>query len=136
METHVKVLGVLHIVLGALGVLLAVVLLLAFGSAIGIVGTTADGEEAALAIPLIGTAGSALVIFILALSIPGIVVGVGLLKFRPWARIVGIVLSALSLINIPIGTVAGIYGLWVLLTKETERLFAAPASLAPRGTTL
>jgi hypothetical protein len=33
------------------------------------------------------------------------------------------VLSAINLINIPIGTVVGIYGLWVLLTKETERLF-------------
>jgi hypothetical protein len=132
METHVKVLGVLHIVLGALGVLFALMLVLAFGSAIGIVGTTADGEEAALAIPIIGTAGTALVLFVLALSIPGVIVGIGLLKFRPWARIVGIVLSALNLINIPIGTVVGIYGLWVLLTKETERLFSAAPPHVPQ----
>jgi hypothetical protein len=137
METHVKVLGVLHIVLGALWVLLALMLTLAFGSAVGIVGAAADGEEAAIAIPIIGVTGFSLVIFILALAIPGIVVGVGLLKFRPWARIVGIVLSAINLINIPIGTVVGIYGLWVLLTKETERLFgAAPPSQDLRGTTL
>jgi len=31
-----------------------------------------------------------------------------------------IVLSALNLINIPIWTLLGIYGLWVLLSKETE----------------
>ena len=34
-----------------------------------------------------------------------------------------IVLSAINLINIPFGTVLGIYGLWVLLTRETELLF-------------
>ena len=35
----------------------------------------------------------------------------------------GIVLSVLNVIVFPIGTVAGIYGLWVLLSKETEPLF-------------
>ena len=32
-------------------------------------------------------------------------------------------LCALNLINFPAGTMLGIYGLWVLLSKETERLF-------------
>ena len=32
-------------------------------------------------------------------------------------------LSAISLINIPLGTILGAYGLWVLLNKDTERLF-------------
>ena len=36
-----------------------------------------------------------------------------------------IVLSALHLINIPFGTVLAVYGLWVLLSKETESLFSA-----------
>jgi hypothetical protein len=56
-------------------------------------------------------------------SIPGLVAGWGLLKFRPWARILGIVVSILGLLVIPIGTIIGIYGLWVLLNKDTERLF-------------
>ena len=34
-------------------------------------------------------------------------------------------LSALNLINIPLGTVLGAYGLWVLLNSETERLFTS-----------
>jgi hypothetical protein len=55
------------------------------------------------------------------------------LYFKSWARIVGIVLSAVSLINIPIGTAVGAYGLWVLLNKETERLFdtAPPTAVTP-----
>ena len=33
------------------------------------------------------------------------------------------VVSILSLMMIPFGTVVGAYGLWVLFSKDTERLF-------------
>jgi hypothetical protein len=58
------------------------------------------------------------------------VLGWGLLKFKPWARILGIVLCAINLINIPFGTILGAYGLWVLLNKDTERIFSSPAQAA------
>ena len=67
---------------------------------------------------------SALVTFTLALSLPGLIVGIGLFRFRPWARILGIVLSILDLIWVPFGTIVGAYGLFVLFSKDTERLFA------------
>ena len=124
MTTHVKVLGVLYIAFSALGVMSALFLGLAVGTAGGIVGQAASPEDAAVALPIIGLAGSALVIFLLALSLPGLITGIGLLKFQPWARIVGIVLAAINLINIPFGTILGIYALWVLLNKETETLFS------------
>ena len=50
--------------------------------------------------------------------------GIGLLYFKPWARILGIVLSAIALLGFPWVTLLGIYGLWVLFNKDTERLFA------------
>ena len=125
MDTHVKALGVLHIVLGILGVLSALALLLIFGGAAGIVGATAD-PEARIAIPILGITGMALVVFVLARSLPGLLIGIGLLKHRPWARIGGIVLSIFDLIWVPFGTIVGLYGLWVLFSKETERLFTAP----------
>ncbi len=122
MTTHVKVLGVLYIVLSGLGVCAALFLGLIFGTAGGVVAANADAD-AAVALPIIGLAGTALVIFLLAISLPGLITGIGLLKFKPWARIVGIVLAAINLINIPLGTILGAYGLWVLLNKETEQLF-------------
>jgi len=67
--------------------------------------------------------------FLLAISLPGLIAGIGMLSFKPWARIIGIVLSAINLINIPFGTILGIYGLWVLLNKETEGLFAGRSSI-------
>ena len=122
MTTHVKVLGVLYIVLSGLGVCAALFLGLLFGTAGGVVAANADAD-AAVALPFIGLAGTALVTFLLAISLPGLITGIGLLKFKPWARIVGIVLAAINLINIPLGTILGAYGLWVLLNKDTERLF-------------
>lgn len=125
METHVKVLAILHIVLGFLGALAALTVLLVFGGIAGIVG--ASGEpDAHIAVPILGIVGGAITVFILILSIPGIVAGFGLLSFCPWARILTIILSALNLLNVPIGTALGIYGLWVLLSNQTERLFVAP----------
>jgi hypothetical protein len=128
METHVKVLGVLYLALSAIGVLVAVFLIVTLGSAAGIVGAAADAEDAAIAIPIIGITGVALVILLLCVSLPGVFAGWGLLSFRPWARILAIVLAIINLFNIPVGTLMGIYALWVLLNKETERLFAG----APR----
>jgi hypothetical protein len=124
MITHVKVLGVLYIVLSGITLCAALFIGLALGAAGGIVGQTASPEDAAVALPVIGLAGSALVIFLLALSLPGLVTGIGLLKFQPWARILGIVVAAINLLNIPFGTALGIYGLWVLLNKDTEGLFS------------
>ena len=131
MQTHVKVLGVLFIVLSGLGLLVSLTMILAFGAAAGIVGANANAHDAAIALPIIGLAGTALVTFLLVLSLPGLVVGIGLLKFKSWARIAGIVLSALHLIHIPFGTALGVYGLWVLLNKESEPLFDATTAVAP-----
>ena len=49
--------------------------------------------------------------------------GLGLLSYRPWARILTLVLSVFLLIHIPFGTALGFYGFWVLLSKETLPLF-------------
>lgn len=127
MVTHVKVLGAIYIALSALGICAALFLALAVGTASGIVGATADTHDAAVALPIIGVAGTALVVFLLVLSLPGLIAGIGLIKLRPWARILGIVVGIISLINIPIGTLVGIYALWVLFNKDTEQLFSGPS---------
>ena len=124
MQTHVKVVAVLFIVLSALGVLAALGLGAMFSIA-SIAGAAADSEDAAIALPILAISGTALTIFLLALSLPGLIAGFGLLQFKPWARILAIVLCAIQLINIPVGTILGAYGLWVLLNKDTERLFSA-----------
>lgn len=132
MQTHVKVLGVLYLVVGGCMLVAALFLVLTMGGAAGIVGAAADPEDAAIAIPILGFAGTALAGLLGLFALPSLITGYGLVTFKPWARIVGIVLSAISLINIPFGTIIGVYGLWVLLSKETERLFdTAPVPSSP-----
>ncbi len=123
MLTHVKVLGILNIVLSALGILVGVVFLLIFGGIAGLVGLTDHSEGKLIAVPILGGIGALIFIFLMVVSIPGIVTGVGLLKMRPWARMLGIVISALNILNFPFGTAVGVYGLWVLLSTETLALF-------------
>jgi hypothetical protein len=129
MLTHVKVLGALNVVLGAFGLLMAGALMLIFGGATWLV--SADNPDAAVAVPILGLTGVALSTFLLVLSLPGLIIGIGLIQMRHWARVAGIVISLLNLFNFPFGTVLGVYGLWVLFSKETERLFAA--SRAPEA---
>ena len=121
MHTHVKIVAVLYIALSALNLLAAVLFAFAIGLAGTVVGMSGD-PDAAMAIPIIGITGTALVLFLLLLSLPMIITGVGLLRHREWARIAGIVIAALAIFHFPFGTAIGIYGLWTLLNNETARL--------------
>jgi hypothetical protein len=122
MATHIKVLGIIHIAFGAFGLALAFLVLLLFGGIAGLVGVS--GEEGAfVAAPVVGIIGTLLFLVMALLSLPGIVAGIGLLGFRPWARILAIIVSAVHLLNIPLGTLLGVYGLWALLNSEGEALF-------------
>ena len=133
MRDHIKILAVLNIVFGGVAAVVGVGILLFFGGIAGLVGMSANNDpNAALAIPILGLIGMSLMILVLICAVPGIVAGIGLLKFRPWARILTIVLSALNLFNVPIGTAVGIYGLWTLLNTEAEQLFRSPPTAQPQ----
>ena len=124
MKQHVSILGALYIAFGVLGLLAAFAMLVIFGGLAGAISMFAHNEpDAAVAAPILGVIAVVLFFFIAVMSIPGIAVGIGLVKFQSWARIGGLILSALNLMNFPFGTALGAYGLWVLLNKETEPLF-------------
>ena len=128
MEQHVKILAVLNIILGGLGIIVALVVLVLFGGLAGVASSDSspDAQGGAAILGLIGGLGF---IFIAIISIPSVIAGFGLLKFRSWAQILTIVLSVLGLLNFPFGTALGIYGLWVLLNKETKPLFQTQANV-------
>jgi hypothetical protein len=116
MQTHVKILGWLYIVLGVLGILAAgiVVLVVAGGGLI-------SGDRTAITVTTIVS----LVIggFLVLVSAPGIIAGIGLLSYQPWARILTLALGILNLPGFPTGTALGVYTLYVLLDDETSHLF-------------
>ena len=131
METHVKVLAVLNIVLGAIGVFIGLGVFLFFGGLASIVHLDQD-PDAAVAIPVLGGIGALVLFVLLVLSVPAIIAGIGLLQFQPWARILTIVLSILHILNIPLGTAIGVYGLWILFSAEGTRLFERSPASVPR----
>ena len=125
MAQHVKILGVLHIALGALGVLGAIAALTIFGGLSALVAADRSSDNFAAA-PILGAIAGGIFVLIMALSLPGLIIGIGLVQFRPWARVAGIVVSAFDLLGFPFHTALAIYGLWVLLNRETEQMFGIP----------
>ena len=123
MAEHVKILGILHVAYGILGVLAGIIVLVIFGGLAGLVSVADRSGDSLIAVPILGGIGAFVFLLLLALSLPGIIAGFGLIELRPWARILTIVLSALELMSVPLGTVLGVYGLWVLLSPGGEQLF-------------
>ena len=116
MRTHIKVVSIIHIILGALGVVGAVAGILG-----GTLGSLFSGQ---LVGAIVGVAGSVVFGIIFGcMALIRVMAGFGLMKGAQWARFTIIILSVLSLINFPIGTIFGVYSLWVLLSAEGKREF-------------
>jgi hypothetical protein len=62
-------------------------------------------------------------VFIGVIALIGLIGGIGLLSYKQWGRIMTIIVSALGCFNIPIGTLIGVYAIWVLMQDETVKLF-------------
>ena len=123
MAQHVKILGWCFIVYHGILLLLGLGLFFIIGGA-GII----SGDRQAMLVT--GAVGTFIAGIFLVLSLPGLIAGFGLLKFRPWARILAIVLGCLHLLSIPLGTALGIYTLWVLLNAQTPPLFGETTAVA------
>jgi hypothetical protein len=112
--------------MGCLGALAGVAVLIVFGGLAGLAGVSAgpwsNDNSGAVAAPILAVIGICIAVFVLLLALPCIIGGWGLLKFKPWSRVLMIVVSVFHLFHIPIGTALGVYGLWVLLNDETRRL--------------
>lgn len=122
MATHVRVIAVLFVLGGIIGMLGAVFSSVILGTLAGLVGAS-QGDGAPVGAAILGLTGIALSAILFLLSVPSLVAGYGLWNLRPWARILAIILAAISLIKVPFGTIFGIYALVILFRKDTEVLF-------------
>ena len=117
MRQHVVVVGAIHIGFGLLGLVAAVAVFFALNFAKGMV----NGDEVPTMV--LHFLSFSLPLLIGFLSTLGLIGGIGLLGFQSWARYLVIVVSIIGLLNIPIGTLKGVYTLWVLFQNETVSLF-------------
>jgi hypothetical protein len=117
MAKHVDLIGILWIALGAFTFFGGFV---AFWVLFGISFIPDIGHEAPI---ILRTVGAGIVIFLLILSIPKIIAGIGLMKRQEWGRILTLIVSFLSILNFPLGTALAIYSFVILIKEETIQLF-------------
>lgn len=117
MESHVKALGVLWIIYGAIGMLFIFFL---FATLFGVSYIPDVGAEATV---ILRTVAIGFCIFLSVLTLPELIAGFGLLNYREWGRIVAIAVAFLNLIAFPFGTAISVYTLVILFNAETIQLF-------------
>jgi hypothetical protein len=101
-EASIKAVGALYYLSGALATLGALAALLGAQS------------EPSAAVPAL----------LIALGVGQLFAGWGVRALRPWARIVGCVLSAIGLVWVPIGTLINGYILYLLVSKKGRTIFS------------
>ncbi len=117
MKDHINILGILWIVFGALSLFAALFILLLF---FGI--TLIPGVDFAAG-GILKVIGVIIGAYLGLLGLPKIIGGIGLLNGREWGRVIVIIMSFLSLVNIPVGTALGVYSLIVLFNRESIEYF-------------
>jgi hypothetical protein len=125
MEQHIKVLSVLFIILGILGIVVAIAfLVLGAGTAATILAED-DSNEARVGAAWAGGCITFVAALFGIMSIPSIIAGWGLSQRKSWARILAIILAILSLPQFPVGTAIGVYALVILFNDESKRILTA-----------
>ena len=121
MQKHVTTVGALQIGYNAFGVLAAMA---TFMFIVGgeLIGGLVSGQED-IVIPITFFVGTAVSIWLLMLSVPGIIGGIGVLRHQSWGRYLVLVLSILDPFSMPVGTAIGPYSIWALVQDETAKLF-------------
>jgi hypothetical protein len=117
MRQHVSFVGALHIGFGLLGVAGALAIIFGFQFLFELV------EDEPIAQDVLSFIGNSIGLILIFFSSLGVIGGIGLFSYRPWARILVMIVSALNCLNVPVGTAKGIYSLWVLMQPETIELF-------------
>jgi hypothetical protein len=118
MKKHVTLVGSIQIGFAVIGLMGAVAIFVALSFARAF---TENDDVAQIVLRFLSVS---LPILIGTLSTLGLVGGIGLLVYKPWARYLVIVIATLGCVNIPIGTIKGVYTIWVLIQDETIELFS------------
>jgi hypothetical protein len=121
MREHIRVLGILNLIMGGFVALAGVVILLIMGGIAGVITAAAGNGDDRMGGTVVAVIGVVVAIFFLILAAPTVIGGWGLLKFRPWSRPLMIVVSVFHLLHVPLGTALGVYGLWVLFSEDARR---------------
>ena len=119
LKKHIELLGILQIAFGSILFLIGII-----GFAIlqgtGLIAFLAEKSgDGILAMRIMTLIAWAVLFLALLVALPLVLAGIGLMKRRRWARILTLIISAINLLNMPLGTVLAIYAFWVLMNQES-----------------
>jgi len=128
MATHVTILGWLFIGNSVLCAFLGITLFMVrpFLSGLSIrVPPDVPFDPIQLALALSGIIGMAMLV------IAGLTAaaGVGLLQYQTWARTLALIMAAVIMLKVPLGTALGIYAFWVLLSERGREHYQVQSAL-------
>jgi hypothetical protein len=132
-DRHVRLLGILASLWGALAVLVGVSMLLLAAGAFAL-SADAAGETVVLAAGLTAAVFASIGAFSLLWGVAHLRAGALLRRYVPSGRILTLGLGVVNLLVFPFGTALGGYALWVLLTHEGRRLFEVAGRSHAEGT--
>lgn len=118
-KLHVTVVGWLHVLESIVYIGIAVISIVLFCG----IGMASQDPKAMGILSIVGFSGAAL---FLLFGIPVALAGWGLLTHKSWSRVLAMVLAILGLFLFPIGTIVGIYVLWVLTSEPAATYFGRP----------
>jgi hypothetical protein len=124
---HVDILGLLFVLMGAFELVVAALVGLGMIGGGAVLGLASGDPDAVVAGGFMGLMGLVTSVISGILAIPGVLVGAGIRRRRPWARIGGLVLGAFQLTSIPLGTMLGVYAFVTLLDKDVAAEFGVVA---------
>jgi hypothetical protein len=119
-KTHQKILGAIFIAYGVINLLGGIALL----ATLNVVNLFVDEPEV---IQVVAVFSRLLGGILVATSIPAIVTGIGSLQEKKWSKNLGLVVGIIYLLFIPIGTVIGIYTIWLnsqTVIREKQPVYA------------
>ena len=122
MEKHIKLIGILNLVFGFMGLVACVICVVFFAGGFAILGAI-EGDPAPVWVA--GGIGAIFAIIMAVAALPNLLAGYGLLKRRQWGRALAIVVAVIDLPAFPFGTALGVYTLAILLHGETQALFSS-----------
>ena len=127
MDKHITVLGALFTAIGIMGVIGMTIVLLIFVGGSLILGTALANDPSAPDFLAFLPAGFGIFIALtIGISaIPSIIVGMGLLLRKSWSGILTLIVGIINLTAFPLGTIAGIYAIWVYLQDETREILVS-----------
>jgi hypothetical protein len=117
MKKHVSFVAALHIGLGIIGIFGAIGIFFIFNFARSFV---VDVDVANIILRFLGIF---LPFAIMTVAVFELIGGIGLLSFTKWSRTLILIVSAIGCVNVPLGTLVGIYSIWVLMQDESVKLF-------------